>query len=319
MRVLVTGANGFVGQTLCRQLLQDGKHEVVGAVRGEVKSVAGITLRVVGDIDSHTPWRHALDGMDVVVHLAGRAHVMRDTHIDPLAAYRTVNTQGTINLARQAALAGVKRLVYVSSVKVCGEGQAQVNEGAYTETQPPCPSGDYAVSKWETEQGLWEIARATSLEVVILRPPLVYGPGVGANFLRLMQWVDRGWPLPLGGVNNRRDLIYLGNLVDAIATCTTHRAAANKTYLVADGDSVSTPELIRRVASALGRPARMLPIPEKWLRMAGALTGKSAAIDRLLGSLMVDSSTIRRDLGWSPPFSMREGLVETAKWYRSGG
>lgn len=317
MKVLVTGANGFVGQELCRRFLQDGRHEVVAAVRNKSKSIVGITQCVVGDIHPQTSWAPATSGVDAVVHLAGRAHVMRDTRNDPLLAYRSVNTEGTINLARQAALAGVKRFIFLSSIKVCGEGQSKPDEGAYTEKQSPTPSDPYAISKWEAEKGLKVVAETMGLEVVILRPPLVYGPGVGANFLRLMQLVDRGWPLPLGGVNNCRDLIYLGNLVDAIATCTTHLAASNRTFLLADGDGVSTPELIRRVATALDRPARLLRLPEKWLRIAGVLTGKGPAVDRLLGSLMVDSGAILRDLGWSPPHSMQEGLVETAKWYRS--
>lgn len=316
MKVLVTGANGFVGQALCRRLCEDEKHEVVAAVRGEAKSITGISHCQVGDIHSQTAWKHALGGVDVVVHLAGRAHVMHDTHIDPLAAYKAINTYGTLNAARQAVAAGVRRFIYVSSIKVCGEGQSLVSEAAYDETQPPAPSDAYAISKLEAEQGLQDIARTTGLEVVILRPPLVYGPGVGANFLRLMRMVDCGWPLPLGTVSNHRDLIYLGNLVDAIAACITHVAAANKTFLLADGDGVSTPELIRRLATALGRPARLLPIPEIGLRIAGILTGKSTAVNRLLGSLMVDGSAIRHNLDWTPPYSMREGLLETAKWYR---
>lgn len=316
MRVLVTGANGFIGQTLCRRLCEDEKHEVVAAVRGGGNSIAGITHLSVGDIHSQTTWKHALGGVDVVVHLAGRAHVMRDTHIDPLAGYRAINTDGTLNAARQAVAAGVRRFIYLSSIKVCGEGQSLVSEAAYDETQLPAPSDAYAISKLEAEKGLKDIAKTTGLEVVILRPPLVYGPGVTANFLRLMRMVDRGWPLPLGAVNNRRDLIYLGNLVDAIATCITHVAAANKTFLLADGDDVSTPELIRRLSDALGCPARLLPMPEHGLRIAGILTGKSMAVNRLLGSLMVDSSAIRQDLDWSPLYSMREGLLETVKWYR---
>lgn len=316
MRVLVTGANGFVGRSLCRRFLQDGRYEVVAAVRSEFKFYSGNARCVVGDISPQTSWTHAVSGIDAVVHLAGRAHVMHDTHNDPLFAYRSVNTGGTINLARQAALAGVKRFIFVSSIKVCGEGQSQLNEDAYTEKQSPSPSDAYAISKWEAERGLWGIAETTGLEVVVLRPPLVYGPGVGANFLRLMQTVDRGWPLPFGKINNCRDLIYMGNLVDAIATCVTHPAAGNKTFLLSDDNGVSTPELIRRVGGSLGRPTRLLPLPEKWLHLAGLLMGKQSSVDRLLSSLKVNSSAIRRELGWSPPYSMREGLAETAIWYR---
>jgi len=317
VRILVTGANGFIGQALCNRLSEDAKHEVVAAVRTASGLIAGITHCQVGDIHSQTAWMHALDRVDVVVHLAGRVHVMRDTDIDPFAVYKTINTEGTLNLARQAVVAGVTRFIYVSTIKVCGEGQSLLNEAAYDETQQPAPSDAYAIFKLEAEKGLQDIARTTGLEVVILRPPLVYGPGVGANFLRLMQMVDRGWPLPLANIENHRDLIYLGNLVDAIVNCITHAGAANQTFLLADGERISTPELIRRLATALGRPARLLPVPPSCLRIAGILTGKSMAVNRLLGSLMVDGSAIRHNLGWGPPCSMREGLLETAMWYRT--
>ncbi|WP_299157310.1 SDR family oxidoreductase [Accumulibacter sp.] len=318
MRVLVTGANGFVGNALCEQLLREGGHEVVAAVRSASRrTVSGPIRCLVGDIGPHTGWQQALAKVDVVVHLAGRVHVMRDAASDPLAAYRSVNTEGTINLARQAALAGVKRLVFVSTIKVCGEGQAQEGDEPYTERQPAHPSDAYATSKWEAEEGLRASAKGMGLEVVILRPPLIYGPGVGANFLRLMRAVDRGWPLPLGRVRNHRDLIFVGNLVDAVACCLTHPAAADKVFLVADGDGVATPELVRRIAGALDRPARLLPVPAACLRAAGALSGKRQAVERLLGSLRVDDSLIRRTLGWSPPYTVAAGLLATARWYRS--
>ena len=312
--MLITGANGFVGQALCTKLLQDGV-KVTAAVRNNDRLLAAEVIQVVGNIDSQTNWTPALFGADVVVHLAGRAHAMRDTQANPLAAYRAVNTAGTLNLARQAASAGVRRLVFVSSIKVCGEGQVQPDEGAYTEGQPPAPSDPYAISKWEAEQGLRMLAELTGLEVVILRPPLVYGPSVGANFLRLMKAVSRGWPLPLGAVTNRRSLIYLGNLVDAIRVSTRHSAAANKTFLLSDGEDVSTPELIRRLASTFGVPTRLLPVSEHLLRLTGTVLNKRLAVDRLLGSLVVDSRAIRRDLNWSSPFAMKQGLVETVKWY----
>lgn len=316
MKLLVTGANGFVGRALCKHYSTRSADQVVAAVRKPDNSLDGIAQKIVGNIDSKTAWREALQGVDTVVHLAGRAHVMHDTHVDPLSAYREINTEGTINLARQAASMGVKRFVYLSSIKVCGEGQLRVNEAAYTVDQPANPADPYAVSKYEAELGLFEIAQHTNLKVTILRPPLVYGPGVRANFLRLMQTVDRRWPLPLGGIVNRRDLIYLGNLVDAIVVCSSHPAATNRTFLVADGESLSTPELIRRLASALGRPSRLFSVPESWLRFAGALTRKSMAVQRLLGSLMLDSSTMREALGWQPPYSIEEGLAATAAWFR---
>ena len=315
LRVLVTGANGFVGRALSAKLLQDGV-ELTGAVRNDRCHLAGDVVRcAVGNIDAKTDWMPALSNVDVVVHLAGRAHVMHETQVDPLVAYREINTAGALNLARQAASAGVRRLVFVSSIKVCGEGQERPDEDAYTEMDAPAPSDPYVISKWEAEQGLRLIAESTGLEVVILRPPLVYGPGVGANFLRLMRSVKSGWPLPLGAVANRRSLIYIGNLVDAISMSARHPAAANKTFLLSDGDDVSTPELIRRIASAFGVPARLLSVPEPWLRLAGTLLRKGPAVDRLLGSLIVDASAIRRDLGWSPPLTMQQGLAETLKWY----
>jgi UDP-glucose 4-epimerase len=297
--------------------MQGGRHEIVAAVRKEVAPGIYPAHHAVGNIDQHTSWAHAMEGIDVVVHLAARAHLLRQPPADSLAAYRSVNTSGTINLAFQAARAGVRRFIFISSVKVCGEGQSQPGQGAYCEDQLPIPGDAYAISKWEAEQGLWGIVATTGMEGVVLRPPLVYGPGVGANFLSLMRAVDSGLPLPLANVDNRRDLIYVGNLVHALLTCIEHPAARNRTFLLSDGESVSTPELIRRLGASLNRPARLLRLPEKWLRLAGLLTGKQAALDRLLGSLTVNSCAIRHNLDWSPPYSMGQGLMETAKWYRT--
>jgi len=266
---------------------------------------------VVGEIDGTTDWREALHGVHAVVHLAARVHVMRDVAADPLAQYRAVNVDGTLNLARQAAAAGVRRFVFISSIKVNGEERA----AAYTEADTPAPEDAYALSKWEAEQGLRQIAAQTGLEVVILRPPLVYGPGVGANFLALMHAVARGIPLPLGAIDNRRSLIFVGNLADAILCCLEHPAAAGKTFLISDGEDVSTPALVRRMAAALGRPARLVALPIPVLRAAAALVGKSALAIRLLDSLTIDGTAIRHTLGWSPPFTLDEGLRETAAWY----
>lgn len=308
-KVLITGASGFVGRALCNTLRQPGlaAHSVVPAVR-----VAHGLLgeKVIGEINGSTDWRAALTGMDAVVHLAARVHVMRDAAADPLAAYRAVNVEGTLHLARQAA-AGVRRFVFVSSIKVNGEERAT----AYTEADTPAPEDAYALSKWEAEQGLRQIAAATGLEVVILRPPLVYGPGVGANFLALLRAVARGMPLPLGAINNQRSLIYVGNLADAIVRCLEHPAAAGKTFMVSDGEDVSTSGLVRRMARALDRPARLLPVPPSLLRVAVGMAGKSALAIRLMDALTVDSTAIRRDLGWSPPFTLDDGLRETAQWY----
>jgi nucleoside-diphosphate-sugar epimerase len=313
--ILVTGATGFVGKPLCEKLLTTFR-----LVRGAVwlnEPATNLPVDVqptsIETIGPYTDWSKALAGIDTVVHLAARVHVMDETSGDPLTAYRLVNVAGTENLARQAAAAGVRRLVFLSSVKVHGEESVH----PYTEKDQPLPQDPYGVSKLEAEKILHQIAAETGLEVVIIRPPLVYGPGVKANFRNLMKIVERGIPLPLAGINNARSLIYLGNLIDSIITCATHPKAARQIYLVSDGEDVSTPKLIRQVATALDRPARLLPFPPSLMHLAGRLTGKSLAVDRLLGSLLVDSSKIRRELGWKPPFTMAEGLAETARWFKS--
>ena len=305
MRVLVTGANGFVGRVLCEDL-EANAHVMVRALRRGTCRAGEVA---VGEIDVTTDWRPALAGCDAVVHLAARVHVMNETAQNTLTLYRTTNTDATLNLARQAAQAGVKRFVFVSTIKVNGEGR----DDPYRETDAPTPEDAYAISKWEAEQGLQQIARETGLEVVVLRPPLVYGPGVKANFQRLLDTVARGWPLPLGAIRNRRSLLYLGNFVDAIRLCVEHPAEAGQTFLIDDGQPVSTPELIRAVAHAMGRPARLLAVPVGVLEFAGALLGKRAAIARLTGSLWLDSSLIRMRLGWTPPYSMEAGLAATVK------
>lgn len=303
MKVLVSGANGFVGRELTDYLTKHG-HVVVSALR-RASGYAGEVA--IGDIDGITNWVAALNTCDAVVHLAARVHVMNDTAQDPLALYRSTNTDATLNLARQAAAAGVKRFVFISTIKVNGEGRDE----PYRETDPVAPEDDYAISKWEGEQGLRQIEQETGLEVVILRPPLVYGPGVKANFQRLIRTVARGWPLPLGAIRNRRSLLYLGNFVDAIRLCVEHPAAAGQTFLLDDGQPVSTPDLIRTVAQAMGRPARLLAVPVGVLELAGMLLGKRAAVQRLTGSLWLDSSLIRSRLGWMPPHTMQQGLVAT--------
>jgi UDP-glucose 4-epimerase len=301
--MLITGANGFVGRALCIHLAASS-HAVCSAVR----ALSGLPEEVVvGSINKNTDWRAALAGCNAVIHLAARVHIMNDTEQDPLALYRATNTEATLNLARQAAQSGVKRFVFISTIKVNGEGR----DAPYREIDEPAPEDAYAISKWEAEQGLQRIAQETGLEIVILRPPLVYGPGVKANFLRLMRTVASGWPLPLGGIHNKRSLLYLGNFVDAIRLCLEHPDAAGQTFLLDDGQAVSTPELIRAVAQAMGRPARMLAVPVVALEWMGILLGKRAAVARLTGSLYVDGTAIRTRLGWAPPFSMEAGLAAT--------
>lgn len=303
MRVLVTGANGFVGRALCSRLRTSG-HSVVPAVR---RASGIVDETIVGDVEGMPDWTPALSGCDAVVHLAARVHVMNDTAQDPLALYRITNTSATLNLAQQAVQSGVKRFVFVSSIKVNGEGR----QAPYRETDAPTPEDAYAISKWEAEHGLQQIARETGLEVVILRPPLVYGPGVKANFLRLTHMIARGWPLPLGAIHNKRSLLYLGNFIDAIRLCLEHPDAVGQVFLLDDGRPVSTPELIRAIAKAMGRPARLLGVPVAVLEGVATLLGKRAAVKRLTGSLHVDSSAIRTRLGWTPPYSMEAGLAET--------
>ena len=310
-RVLVTGANGFIGRALCEALSASG-HTVRKAVRasgpGDKNAIA------VGDIGPGTDWGAALEGVSAVVHLAARTHVLRETAADPLAEYRRINVAATERLARSAAARGVRRLVFLSSVKVNGE---RTGARPFTEDDAPRPEDAYGESKWEAEQALARIAAETGLQAVVLRPPLVYGPGVKGNFLRLLQWVARGWPLPLGSVENRRSLIYVGNLVDAIVKAIEAPRAAGETFLVADSQDVSTPDLVRGLAAALGVKPRLLPFPLAPLRLASALAGRGAEFARLTGSLQVDSSRIQRKLDWRPRFTLAQGLAETARWYRS--
>jgi UDP-glucose 4-epimerase len=313
-RALVTGANGFVGRALTRLLLDRG-----WSVRGSVRSTAaraglepGTTPVETGELGPETDWAPALEGVDVVFHLAARVHRLRDA-ADQVAEYARVNTAGTERLARSAAAVGAHRLVFVSSIKVNGE----TREEPYTEADSPSPTDRYGMSKWEAELALQRVARETGLETVVLRPPLVYGPGVRANMLRLLRAVDRGLPLPLRGLRNRRSFLYVENLADALLSCAVEPRAAGHLFLVSDGTDFSTPDLILALAEALGRHARLVNIPLPVILAAGRLLGASAAVERLCGSLAVDSSRIRRDLSWSPPYAPRAGFMKTAAWYRT--
>lgn len=310
--VLVTGANGFIGRALCDVLAASGRR-VRKAVRMPVPGLPD--AMAVGDIGANTDWRTALKGVSGVVHLAARTHVLRETGTDPLAEYRKINVSGTECLARSAAAGGVRRLVFVSSVKVNGE---RTEERPFTENGAPRPEDAYGISKWEAEQALSRIAADTGLEVVVLRPPLVYGPGVKGNFLRLINLVARGVPLPLGAVDNRRSFIYSGNLTGAITTALDASQAAGRTYLVSDGEDVSTPDLVRGLARALGVKPRLLALPLAALGLAATLAGKGAEFARLTGSLQVDSARIRRELDWEPRYGLTQGLTETVGWYRGG-
>ncbi len=314
--ILVTGANGFVGASVCAEALRRNI-SVTGAIRNASLMMDSQPCVSIGALDAKTDWHPALRGVESVIHLAARVHVMHDTSADPLAAFREVNVAGTENLARQAAAAGVKRLVFASSIKVNGEETVEGRK--FTESDVPSPQDHYAVSKLEAELALHRVAAETGLEVVIIRLPLVYGPGVKGNFIQMIKAVASGIPLPLAAVRNARSLVYLGNLVDALILCATHPVAAGSTYLISDGEDVSTPQLLQRLAVALGCPARLWPCPPALLKLIGKWTGKSAQLERLLGSLQVDSGKIRRELDWSPPYTLQQGLQATAEWYKATG
>ncbi|MDI1307808.1 MAG: SDR family oxidoreductase [Methylotenera sp.] len=305
MKILLTGANGFVGQAFYAEAITRGLN-VLGVTRTNSALLHSINNILVGDIGGTTDWTLALEGCDVVVHLAARVHVMQETSNNPLAEFRRLNVVGTERLARCAAKAGVKRFVYVSSIKVHGEETS--GNHIYCEQDVPAPQDPYGVSKWEAEQALHKIAKETGLEVVVVRPPLVYGAGVKGNFAQMLSVLARGLPLPFASVTNRRSLIYIENLVDALILCATHPAAAGQTYLVSDGEDISTSDLLKKLSLAMDKSPRLFPFPVALLKLAGRLVGKSDQIARIVGSLQVDSSKIRRELGWVPPFSVDEGL-----------
>lgn len=307
--VAVSGARGFVGQRACAALKAKGCD-----VRALVRTADGDEAsRVVGDLAARPDLTAALTGVDAVIHLAARVHVMRETSADPMAAFRRVNVVATEHIARSAAAAGVRRFVFVSTVKVNGEA---TTSAPFRENDPPNPQDAYGLSKLEAEQALWRVAGETGLEVVIVRPPLVYGPRVGGNFARLLRWVSRGVPLPLASVHNRRHLVHVGNLADALVACVERPAAAGKTFLVSDDEAFSTPDLIRGLARAMGRSPRLWPCPPALLGLGARLLGKGAEIERLAGSLDVDSAAIRRELVWRPPFTAQKGLEETVAWFK---
>ena len=312
MKVLITGANGFVGRAVCRRLAVEG-WALRGALRRQTALEPGIEPVHIAEIGPATDWRAALEGVEAVVHLAARVHVMQDKSADPLAAFRLVNRDGSLHLAEAAAAAGVKQFLFVSSVKVNGEA---------TEPGRPFRPDDsvvtkdpYGLSKWEAEQGLAVIAARSDMAVTILRPPLVHGPGVGGNLKSLMAVLRKGIPLPLGLVENQRSLLGVDNLADAIACALKDGGRGCETFLLRDGEDVSTPRLIRMLAAGMGKTARLLPVPPVLLRLAGLLTGKGAAVDRLLGSLQLDDHAFRTRFGWSPPVTLEEGLTAMARWF----
>jgi nucleoside-diphosphate-sugar epimerase len=313
-RMLITGASGFVGSALCRRALFDG-HRVRGAVLPAELSLVpdGVELCPIESIGHRTPWKDALEDVDTIVHLAARVHIMNDEHPDPMEAFREVNTRGTRRLAEEAARMGVRRLVFISTIKVNGE---ETFERPFDVTDAPNPQDPYGLSKWEAELSLYEIAERTGLEVVVIRPPLCYGPGVKANFYKLMELVSKEVPLPLASIENRRSLVALDNLVDLLLSAATHPAAAGELFLAGDGEDLSTPEMVRRLAHALGKDARLVPFPPGLMRMGTELIGKGGVYQRLGGSLQVDISRARRVMGWKPPVTVDEAFAHTARWYR---
>ena len=313
-KILVTGASGFIGQSLCSALLNDG-FPVRAAVRSELPFLIAGGLEVVhiGELDAQTDWGNVCLDVDCVIHCAARVHIMNETEADALAAYRAVNVDGTRRLAEQAAEMGVRRLIYLSSIKVNGE--MTVSGDIFSPSDKVFPKDPYGISKWEAELILREVASQTGLEVVIVRPPLVYGPRVKGNFLSILRWLSYGIPLPLGKIYNQRSLVGINNFVDLIITCVHHPAAANKTFLVSDGEDLSTTELLHRLGAALGKPARLLPVPVSLFELAAGLAGKQEIVHRLLGNLQVDISMTKETLDWEPHLSIDEGFQKTAQWY----
>ncbi len=311
-KVLLTGSTGFVGSALLTELQELPSFRVVAAVRS---TAASDGVMVVGSIDGTTDYSSALNGVDVVIHAAARAHIMRDEVADPLAEYRKVNVDGTLNLAKQAAAAGVKRFIYISSIKVNGESTSLLP--AFAETSAVAPEDPYGVSKHEAEEGLRSLAQETGLDVVIIRPPLVYGAGVKANFLSLVKLSATGLPLPFGSVNNKRSMVYVGNLVSFIICCAQHPAAANQTFLVSDGEEVSLRNLVTYIRLGLRRSPRLVPVPIWLFKLAGTFTGKRDVVERLVGDLQVDSSKARSLLGWVPPYTVEQGIAATVADFMS--
>jgi nucleoside-diphosphate-sugar epimerase len=312
--VLLTGANGFVGQHLGAFLIKQG-HQVVAATRCENAAFDYAPARIVpvGEIDAATDWSAALDGVEMIIHLAARVHVMQEQVTEPLATFHQVNTAGTLRLAQQADEAGVKRFVYLSSIKVNGES---TTTRPFSEDDPAAPEDPYAQSKWEAEQQLLALAAHTGLEVSIVRPPLVYGPGVRGNFLRMLGLADKAWPLPLASIHNRRSLVGIENLCSLIEVCMHHPEAVGEVFLVSDDRDISTPQLLRMLAAAMGRPCRLVPFPPSLLATVSLLLGQQAVWARLAESLQVDINKARHKLGWQPVMSVEQGLAETVAWYQ---
>lgn len=313
MKVLVTGGAGFIGRDLIPRLVEAG-HEVVATSRNPQAVIPGATVHQIGDLGPGTDWRDALAGVEAVIHLAARVHVMSDTAADPMLENQRVNTDGTAKLAADAINAGVQHFIFLSTIKVNGE---TTSAQPFRASDAPAPQDPYAIAKRDAEMALRKLARIGGIRLDIIRPPLVYGPGVRGNFLSLMKLCRSGLPLPLGAIKNSRSLIFVGNVSSLIVCLLKKPDLPGGNYLCRDGDDVSTPELLRRVAAALGAPARVFPFPLFLLRLAGVLSGKSETLSRLTDSLAINDDVTRQDLDWTPPFNMVQGLQKTADWYKS--
>lgn len=313
-RILVTGATGFVGGALVRRLVDRDSVTVIAPARGEAEFVhPRVQMPRITSIDPATDWRVHLSNVECVVHCAARVHVMQESVANPLAAFREMNRDGTVNLARQAALAGVRRFVFLSSIKVNGEFTPP--DHSFAEQDSPAPQDPYGQSKFEAETALLRLSESSGMEVVIIRPPLIYGPGVKANFREMMRWLAKGIPLPLGAINNRRSMIGIENLVDLIVTCLAHPKAGNQLFLASDGMTLSTPRLLHVLSESMGRHAVLLPVPVRCLQIIGTMTGRREMINRLCSSLEVNSTKSQTVLDWTPPVDTEAGLRETARHF----
>ena len=311
MKLFITGINGFIGQALTARL-SETSHIISGSVRPG-SSYDGFPMKDITHkkllIDED--WTQSLNGLDVVIHTAARAHIINEVVSNPLKEFQKINVASTLNLAQQAADAGVARFIFISSIGVNGN----CNTVPFVELDEPMPKEPYAISKYQAEKGLLDISRNTGMEITIIRPPLVYGPGVKANFKSMIQWMNKGVPLPLGAINNKRSFVALDNLVDFIILCTEHHQAANEIFLISDGEQVSTTELLKKVAKALGKKSLLVPVPIKIMILVAKLIGQSVMSDRLFESLQIDSSKARTLLGWKPVISMDEQLKKTVDAY----
>lgn len=313
-KVLVTGASGFVGSALCGYLIKHG-HNVIGTVRKlPISPVSGVDYRIIGDLGTNTAWNNDIfSGVEIIIHCAARVHIMNEYIQDPLKEFRRINTQGTETLARSAANTGVRRLIFLSSIKVNGESSSL--SLPIDEMSPTNPKDYYGISKLEAEESLLNIADETGLETVIFRLPLVYGPGVKGNFIKLLKMVDRGIPLPFSLVNNLRSLININNLIDVVGVCLADPRAAGRTYMISDGEDVSTVQLIIKMANALERPVRLWPCSLRLIKLAGMLVGRSDEVSKILGSLRINNNKIYSELGWIPTHTLTQGLSQISAWY----